>query len=55
MAVHGKLLRDYGTPIMEMLVLDEVARDEVYEFQFLAAPLRITGGTASPINPLALC
>ena len=55
MAVHGKLLRDYGTPIMEMLVLDEVARDKVYEFQFLAAPLRITGGTASPINPLALC
>ena len=55
MAVHGKLLRDYGTPIIEMLVLDELARDQVYQFQFLVAPLIITGGTASAVNPLALC
>jgi kynurenine formamidase len=38
-----------------MLNLEEVARDRVYEFLFIALPLRIIGGTASPIRPVAIC
>lgn len=52
--VHGLLLRDYGVYLMELLVLDEPARDEVHEFLFVAAPLAITGGAGSPLNPLAI-
>lgn len=52
--VHGRLIADSGIPIIEMLNLDELARDGVYEFLFLALPLRITGGTGSPIRPVAV-
>ena len=31
-----------------------LARDHAYEFLFLAAPLKIVGGTGSPIRPLAI-
>jgi len=30
------------------------ARNARYEFQFIMAPLVLTQGTASPVNPLAL-
>ncbi|MDH6147353.1 kynurenine formamidase [Paraburkholderia sp. WSM4179] len=53
--VHKRLIRDFGCFLMELVVLDELAHDKVYEFLFMAAPLPITGGTGSPINPLALC
>jgi kynurenine formamidase len=31
-----------------------LAADRRHEFMFVAAPLLITGGTGSPINPLAI-
>lgn len=40
--------------IIEMLNLEELAADRIYEFLFVAAPLKIRGGTGSPIRPLAL-
>ena len=52
--VHRRLIRDYGVYLLELFVLDELARDQVHEFLFVAAPLMITGGVGSPINPLAL-
>lgn len=52
--VHRMLIRDYGMYLLELFVLDELAKDKVYEFLFVAAPLMITGGVGSPINPLAL-
>ncbi|MBI4182800.1 MAG: cyclase family protein [Proteobacteria bacterium] len=52
--VHRMLIRDFGVYLMELLVLDGLARDQVYEFLFVAAPLRITGGVGSPLNPLAI-
>lgn len=52
--VHELLLCDCGTPILEGLALDELARRRIYEFLFVAAPLRLAGGTASPLNPLAI-
>jgi kynurenine formamidase len=55
MPVHVHLLVESGIHIIEALNLEELARDGIYEFVFVAAPLKIRGGTGSPIRPLALC
>jgi kynurenine formamidase len=52
--VHLHFLVDKGIYIMETMSLDALAADEVYDFTFSAAPLRIRGGTGSPIRPLAI-
>ena len=54
MPVHVHLLVESGIHIIEALNLEELARDRVYEFVFVAAPLKIRGGTGSPIRPVAL-
>ena len=54
MPVHVHLLVESGVHIIEALNLEELARDRIYEFVFIAAPLKIRGGTGSPIRPLAL-
>ena len=54
MEVHVFLLSERGIQIMEMLDLEALARDQVYEFVFVACPLKIRGGTASPIRPIAI-
>jgi len=54
MAVHVHLLVQSGVYILEALNLEELARERVYEFLFIAAPLKLRGGTGSPIRPLAL-
>jgi kynurenine formamidase len=54
MPVHVHLLVESGIHIIEALNLEELARDRVYEFVFVAAPLKIRGATGSPIRPLAL-
>jgi kynurenine formamidase len=52
--VHRMLIRDFGVYLIELLSLDELAADRCHEFMFVAAPLLITGGTGSPLNPLAI-
>jgi kynurenine formamidase len=54
MPVHVHLLVESGIHIIENLNLEELARDGVTEFLFVAAPLRIRGGTGSPLRPIAL-
>jgi kynurenine formamidase len=54
MPVHVHLLVEAGIHIIECLNLEELAAARVYEFLFVAAPLKIRGATASPIRPLAL-
>ena len=41
-------------PIIEVVYLEELARDRVYEFAFIAAPLKLRGASAAPFRPLAL-
>lgn len=54
MGVHAHLLVESGVPIMESVYLEGLAADGIYDgFHFAAAPLRIRGGTGSPIRPLA--
>ena len=52
MAVHVHLLVESGVHIIENLNLEELARDGVHELLFIAAPLRIRGGTGSPMRPI---
>jgi kynurenine formamidase len=52
--VHQEFIRDQGGYLLELLYLDDLARDEVYEFMLVVAPLRIDRGLGSPINPIAL-
>jgi kynurenine formamidase len=54
MPVHVHLLVKSGIHIIENLNLDELAAAGIREFLFIAAPLRIKGGTGAPIRPLAL-
>ncbi|MFH1330768.1 MAG: cyclase family protein [Actinomycetota bacterium] len=52
--VHTRLLIENGIYLMESLYLEELARERVYEFLFVALPLKIRGGTGSMIDPLAV-
>jgi kynurenine formamidase len=54
MPVHQMLIGSYGIHLLELLDLEDLARDEVTEFLFVLAPLRISGGTGSPVNPIAV-
>ncbi len=54
MPVHVHLLVQSGIHIMENLNLEELAAAGRREFVYIAAPLRIQGGTGAPIRPLAL-
>jgi len=55
LSVHVEFLRNQGGYLIELLRLDDLAADKVYEFQFVVAPLNITRGLGSPITPLAIC
>ena len=52
--VHTLLLIENGIHIMESLDLEALARDRVYEFLFVALPVKIRGATGSMIDPLAV-
>ena len=52
--VHQLLLVRNGIYNLENLDLEELARDKVYEFAFIFAPLRLKGATGSPGNPIAV-
>ncbi len=52
--VHTLLLVEAGINIIEVMALEELARDRVYEFLFVLAPLKLVGATGSPVRPLAI-
>ncbi|HEY3443920.1 MAG TPA: cyclase family protein [Paludibaculum sp.] len=54
MEVHVHLLVERGIHIIECLNLEQLAAEELHEFAFVAAPLKITGATGSPLRPFAL-
>jgi kynurenine formamidase len=51
---HIILLVRHGIYILENLFLEDLARDRRYEFLFVCLPLKIQGGTGSPIRPIAI-
>lgn len=52
--VHRIGIRDLGLYLMENLNLNAMAEDEVYESFVVVAPLKISGGAGSPVNPIAI-
>jgi len=52
--VHRLLLVEYGVHIIEVMNLSELAASGINEFLFVLAPLKIVGGTGSPVRPLAV-
>jgi kynurenine formamidase len=52
--VHRRFLVDEGIHIIETMNLEGLAEARVHEFLFVAAPLKLVGGTGSPLRPLAL-
>lgn len=51
---HVVLIVRAGIYILESVYLEELARDEQHEFAFVCLPLKMRGGTGSPVRPLAL-
>ena len=52
--VHTLLLIEHGVYLMESLDLEELARQRVHEFCFVALPLKIRGATGSMVDPVAI-
>ncbi|GLV55801.1 cyclase [Dictyobacter sp. S3.2.2.5] len=51
---HIILLVRHGIHILENVFLEDLARDQRHEFLFVCLPLKIQGGTGSPIRPIAI-
>jgi kynurenine formamidase len=51
---HRVLLVERGVHLIEILDLEALARDEVFEFLFVCLPLRIVGATGSWVRPIAV-
>lgn len=52
--VHQRLIRDFGIPLLEGLMLKDLAEAGAKTFLFMAAPLPVKGGTGSPLTPVAV-
>lgn len=56
--LHELVIVGMGMMILDNLALDELAREakarDRWTFLFVGAPLRVPGGTGSPLNPLAV-
>lgn len=56
--IHVLAIAAMGVHLLDYLQLEELLaaceRAERWEFFFVAAPLRIPGGTGSPVNPIAI-
>ncbi|HOY16687.1 MAG TPA: cyclase family protein [Haliscomenobacter sp.] len=52
--VHTYLLAEKGVMFIEQMFLEELARDKVYEFAFIASSLKLRGASAAPLRPIAL-
>ena len=51
---HRHLLVEAGINIIEVLDLEGLAAAAVLEFAFVLSPLKLVGGTGSPVRPLAV-
>jgi len=52
--VHAYMFATAGAQIMEVVQLEDLAAEELYEFAFLGFPLKLTGATGSPMRPIAM-
>jgi kynurenine formamidase len=52
--VHTYLLAEKGVMFIEQMFLEELAKDKVYEFAFIASSIKFRGASAAPMRPIAL-
>ena len=56
-SVHGAIYA-YGIGLLDNALLQPLAeacaQEGRYEFMLVVAPLRVVGGTGSPVNPISL-
>ena len=56
--IHALALNAMGVHLLDYLQLEDLVgaceRESRWEFLFLTAPLRVIGGTGSPVNPIAV-
>jgi kynurenine formamidase len=52
--VHTLLLIENAIYLFESVYLEEISRERVYEFLFVALPLKIEGATGSMLDPVAI-
>ncbi len=52
--VHVHCLVEKGVHLLEVANLEELSRNKIYEFLLILIPMKIRGGTGSPIRPLAV-
>ena len=53
-SVHTYVFAERGVCLLEVVWLEDLAKDRVYEFAFIAAPIKLRGATGAPVRPLAL-
>jgi kynurenine formamidase len=39
---------------MEVVAMEEIAAERIYEFAFLGFPLKLAGATGAPLRPVAI-
>lgn len=52
--VHTYLEAEQGVAIMEVVDLEALSRDRVYEFAFIGAGLKLRGASGAPMRPIAI-
>lgn len=52
--VHRDVIWGCGGYLIEFLDLEQLSADKVYEFLYVATPLKLAGGVGSPIAPVAI-
>lgn len=52
--IHQELMMKNGIFNIENMTFEELSADGVYEFLFIANPIRFKGATGSPLRPLAI-
>jgi kynurenine formamidase len=52
--VHTYLFAEAGVPIMEVVDMEALSQEKLYEFCFIGAGIKLRGATAAPMRPLAM-
>lgn len=52
--VHCYMLATAGAQIIEVVRMEELAAERLYEFAFIGGALKLTGATGSPLRPIAI-
>ena len=52
--MHTYLFAQRGAPFLEVVDLELLAADKVYEFAFIGAPIKLRGASGAPFRPIAI-